>query len=90
MTFPSAHAERLLDELIYDRVSAAVDVERLRDLEGMLEYLLGEIDELSDDDVRSMTNEAIERAFRRIANELRDTADCPLCRDMAAIHERSV
>jgi hypothetical protein len=88
VTFPSEHAERILDELIVERVVAAVDLHRIRDLEHMLAVLLGEIEELSDDQVRTLARQAIDRALVRIPDFVRGVDDdYPLYRDLG---ERSV
>ncbi|HEV7557222.1 MAG TPA: hypothetical protein VGO00_17265 [Kofleriaceae bacterium] len=83
MTFPIEHAERILDELIAERVVAAVDVHRIRDLEHMLGVLLGDIEELSDDQVHTLARQAIDRALGRIPDYVRNlNDDCPLCRQL--------
>ena len=83
MTFPIEHAERILDELIAERVAAAVDVHRIRDLEHMLGVLLCDIDELSDDQARTLARQAIDRALGRLADYVRSVDDdCPLCREL--------
>ena len=83
MTFPIEHAERILDELITERVIAAVDLHRIRDLEHMLGVLLGEIEELSDDQVHALARQAIDRALSRLPDYVRDVDDdCPLCREL--------
>jgi hypothetical protein len=89
VTFPIEHAERILDELIAERVVAAVDVHRIRDLEHMLGVLLGDIDELSDGQVQTLARQAIDRALRRIPDCVRSVDDdCPLCRELGVSSSR--
>jgi hypothetical protein len=85
VTFPIKHAEHILDELIAERVIAAVDVHRIRDLERTLGVLLSDIDELSDEQAHTLARDAIDRALGRLPDYVRSVDDdCPLCRELGA------
>ena len=85
MTFPIKHAEHILDELIAERVIAAVDIHRIRDLEQTLGVLLSDIDELSDEQAHTLARQAIDRALSRLPDYVRSIDDdCPLCREFGA------
>jgi len=87
-----AQAAVLLDQVIYEQVLECVDLEALYHIAQSLDSSLGEIDGVPDDSVGELAHSILDRALRRLPDDLRGylrisewaaREDCLLCQEEA-------
>src|SRR6185503_13379227 len=66
-----AQAAVLLDQVIYEQVLECVDLEALYHIAQSLDSSLGEIDGVPDDSVGELAHSILDRALRRLPDDLR-------------------
>jgi hypothetical protein len=70
-----AQASRLLEEVIYERLAELVDFDAIYQLEQLLAYEIGELDELPLEEIPEVAKAMLDRAWCRLVDDPRRYVD---------------